>query len=141
MKHFYFILLLSFFAILFSKDDIKSKDKKIELNTSTQVDKTKKISSKSIQPGKQQKRKKKPKKQSKKEKIDIHEDDFLFDDKSKRPKRSPELQLLLDELRGEANKEIKALRKKYRDNLQFIKEDYKLRRDEIIKKFKNKRKK
>ena len=30
---------------------------------------------------------------------------------------------------------------KYRDNMQFIKEDYKLRRDEIIKKFKNKRKK
>ena len=141
MKHFYFILLLSFFAILFSKDDIKSKDKKIKLNTSTQVDKSKKISTNSIQPAKQQKRKKKPKKQSKKEKIDIHEDDFLFDDKLKTAKRSPELQLLLDELRAEANKEIKALRKKYRDNLQFIKEDYKLRRDEIIKKFKNKRKK
>jgi len=141
MKHFYFILLLSFFTILFSKDNIKSKDKKIELNTSTQVDKTKKISTKSIQPAKQQKREKRPKKQSKKEKIDIHEDDFLFDDKSKRPKRSPALQLLLDELRAEANEEIKTLRKKYRDNLQFIKEDYKLRRDEIIKKFKNKRKK
>ena len=61
--------LLSFFAILFSKDDIKSKNKKIELNTSTQVDKSKKISTTPIQPAKQQKRKKKPKKQSKKEKI------------------------------------------------------------------------
>ena len=141
MKHFYFILLLSFFAILFSKDDIKSKDKKIELNTSTQVDKSKKISTKPIQPAKQQKRKKRPKKQSKKEKIDIHEDDFLFDDKSKRAKRYPELQLLLDELRAEANKEIKALRKKYRHNLELLKTDYKLRRDEIVEKFKNKRKK
>ena len=141
MKHFYSILLLSFFTILFSKDDIKPKDKKIELNTSTQVDKSKKISTKPIQPAKQQKRKKKPKKQSKKEKIDVHDDDFLFDDKSKKLKRSPELQVLLDGLREEANEEIKALRKKYRDNLQFIKEDYKLRRDEIIKKFKNKRKK
>ena len=153
MKHFYSILLLSFFTILFSKDDIKPKDKKIELNTSTQIDKSKKLSINPIQPAKQQKRKSKPKKQSsnfiqspgknhaRKDKIDIHDDDFIFDDKSKMPKRSPELQARLDALREEANEEIKALRKKYRHNLELLKTDYKLRRDEIVGKFKNKRKK
>ena len=125
MKHFYSILLLSFFTILFSKDDIKPKDKKIELNTSAQIDKSKKLSTNPIQPAKQKNRKSKPKKQSsnfiqspeknhaRKDKIDIHDDDFIFDDKSKMPKRSPELQARLDALREEGNEEIKALRKKY----------------------------
>ena len=152
MKHFYFILLLSLFAILFTKDDIKPEDKKIKLNTSTEVDKSKKLPTNPIQPVKQQKRKNKPKKQNsnfiqspeknhaRKEKIDIHDDDFIFDDKSKRPKRSPQLQARLDALREEANKEIKGLRKKYRSKVHLLKEDYRLRRDEIIEKFKKKRK-
>ena len=154
MRYLYFILLVSFSTILFSKDNIP-KAEKIKLNAPVEVDKSKesdkerkfsKDEVKNKRKNNQKKRRPNPiqsseKKTDRKDKIDIHNDDLIFEDKSKRPKRSPELQLLLDELRVEANKEIKTLRKKYRDNLQSIKEDYKLRRDEIVKKFRNKRKK
>ena len=96
MRYLYFVLLVSFSTILFSKDNI-SKAKKIKLDAPVKVDKSK---------------------------------------ESEKAKK-----VLKDELREEANKEIKILRKKYHDNLRFIKEDYKLHRDEIVEKFRNKRKK